>query len=204
MIVNTQGVGEGKGKKWINSRTTWRIIPMWTSAIFHRKKRNMMSRATGFSLLKQINGCAILLGLVFLLIIRNTARWLAASVFCPYALWGYLVHYFLIDEGTNLPPSFLPSSLTPSFHFFLLSIHLFLSPFLSVLSFVFSWFFFFDPELQELIFIFLFLFAKLSLWECLFWCTPLLLMLTERYNCRYLSVSVNLIICTKDILSNTF
>lgn len=116
-------------------------------------------------------------------------------------IWSII--FWLMREQIFLLPSFHPPSLPPFISSFYPSIFSFLPFFLSSLL-CFLDFFFFDPELQELIFIFLFLFAKLSLWECLFWCTPLLLMLTERYNCRYLSVSVNLIICTKDILSNTF
>ena len=106
------------------------------------------------------------------------AKWLAAPVLSPHALWGYLAHHSLTDEGTNLPPSLPPSfpfSFLSYFHFVCFS-----KPTVLVAHFYFSLFF-----------------LKLCLWEYLFWCTRLLLMLTEMYDYRYLSVFVNLIIWMK-------
>lgn len=54
-----QGVGEGKTKKWFNSKTTQEVIPKRFRDIFQKAwwKRNVTSRATGCCLLK----CAIVL-----------------------------------------------------------------------------------------------------------------------------------------------
>lgn len=46
-----------------------------------------------------------------------TAKWLAALALSPHALWGYLAHHSLTDEGTNLPPSLPPFSFLSYFHF---------------------------------------------------------------------------------------
>lgn len=58
-----QGVGEGKRKKWFNSKTTQEVISKRFRDIFHKAwwKRNVTSRATGRCLLKWVNSCAIVL-----------------------------------------------------------------------------------------------------------------------------------------------
>lgn len=58
-----QGVGEGKRKTWINSKTTQEVISKRFRERFHKAwwKRNATSRATGCCLLKWVNGCAIVL-----------------------------------------------------------------------------------------------------------------------------------------------
>ena len=99
-----QGGGEGKRKKWINSKTAQEVISKRFRERFHKAwwKRHGTSRSTRCCLLKWtvlvVDGS---------LECHDYCR-MAAVELRTHALWGYLAHQSLTDGGTSFPPSLPP------------------------------------------------------------------------------------------------